>query len=289
MGCKNAVLPKPLLINHTIKCLTYEENTRQPYNDNLCFFRAFSLHLHDTQRLEGETSKLFTFFINKMDGLSPNEFQGVHMNDNPTVEDLLFLKILVYDIDIVDGNIVGELARRTEQKYKKTLRLLRYNNHICYVNNINEVFQSFRCPNCDTFLNRTFNLERHLTIYSERVKLSIPGTYIKSEKLPLTIWTLLVKAHGWTKTFRNFINIRLWINSCPKGNRQRHMYNNLHGETCPDICINFFKHCGRTNFPLQLWSSSPRCIFYWSSWKFSFPKQNKNEKPVLWYRDNKKD
>ena len=51
MGCKNAVLPEPLLKNHTINCLTFEETTRQPYNDNLCPFRAFALHLHGTQRL----------------------------------------------------------------------------------------------------------------------------------------------------------------------------------------------------------------------------------------------
>ena len=170
MGCKNAVLPEPLLRIGTINCLMYEENTRQPYNDNLCLFRALALHLHGTQRLEEETSKIFNLFINKMDGLSPNKFQGVHMNDIPTVEDLLTLNILLYDIDIVDGNIVGELARRSVQKYENTVRLLRYNNHICYVNNINAVFQSFRCPNCDTFFNRTFNLERHLTTCNERVK-----------------------------------------------------------------------------------------------------------------------
>ena len=51
-----------------------------------------------------------------------------------------------------------------------TVRRLRYNNHICYVNNINAVFQSFRCPNCGIFFNRTFNLEQHLTTCSERVK-----------------------------------------------------------------------------------------------------------------------
>ena len=33
-----------------------------------------------------------------MDGLSPNQFQVVHMNDVPTVEDLLTLNILLYDI-----------------------------------------------------------------------------------------------------------------------------------------------------------------------------------------------
>ena len=45
MGCKDAVLPEPLLRNGTIKCLTNEENTGQPYNDNLCLLRAFAHHL----------------------------------------------------------------------------------------------------------------------------------------------------------------------------------------------------------------------------------------------------
>ena len=84
-GCKNAVLPETLLRNGTINCLTFEESTRQPYNDNLCLFRALALHLHGTQRLEEETSKLFNLFIKKMDGLSADQFQGVHMNDIPIV------------------------------------------------------------------------------------------------------------------------------------------------------------------------------------------------------------
>ena len=87
--------------------------------------------MHGSQRLEEETSELFILIINKMDGLSPNEFQGVHMNDIPTVEDLLTLNSLLFDIDIVDGNIVRELERRSVQKYENTVRLLRYNNHIC--------------------------------------------------------------------------------------------------------------------------------------------------------------
>ena len=152
MGCKNAVLPEPLLKNCTITCFKFAESTRQPYNNNLCLFRAFALHLHEIQRLEEVTSKLFILFINEMDGLSPDQFHGVHMNDIPFVADLLTLNIVLYDIDIVECNIVGELARRKVQKYKNTARLLRHNNHICYVNNINAIFQSFRCPNCDNFL-----------------------------------------------------------------------------------------------------------------------------------------
>ena len=82
--------------------------------------------------------------MNKKEGLSADQFEGVHMNDISFVEDLLTLNIVLFDIDIVDGYTVGELARRSVQKYENTVRLLRYNNHICYVNNINGVFQSFR-------------------------------------------------------------------------------------------------------------------------------------------------
>ena len=98
-----------------------------------------------------------------MNGLSPKQFQGVHMNDIPVLEDLQTFNILLYDRDIVHGNIIGELARLSVQSYENTVRLLRCNNHIRYVSNINGVFQKLRCPNCDTFSKRTINSERHLT------------------------------------------------------------------------------------------------------------------------------
>ena len=129
-----------------------------------------------------------------MEGMTADQFQGVQINDILFVEDLLTLNIVLYDIDIVDGNLVGEFATRSVQKYKKTVRLLRYNNHKCYVKKINVAFQYFRCPKGDTFFNRTFNLERRLTTCSERLKMSIRGTYIKSEKLSSTIWTLSVSS-----------------------------------------------------------------------------------------------
>ena len=47
------------------------------------------------------------------------------MKNNPTVEDLLTLNFLLYDIDTGDENTVGERARRSFQKYEKTVRLLR--------------------------------------------------------------------------------------------------------------------------------------------------------------------
>ena len=51
MGCKYPVSPEPLLKNRTIKCLAFEENKKQPFNNNLCLFRAFALRLRGNQRL----------------------------------------------------------------------------------------------------------------------------------------------------------------------------------------------------------------------------------------------
>ena len=81
------------------------------------FVRLLSICI---QRLE-ETPKSFNLLINRLDGLSADQFQGVHLNDIPIVEDLLTFNILLYDIDIVDRDIIGELARRSEHKYEITV------------------------------------------------------------------------------------------------------------------------------------------------------------------------
>ena len=52
MGCTDTVLPEPLLRNCNVNYLTFEKNTLQPYNDNLCLFRALALHLHGIKKLE---------------------------------------------------------------------------------------------------------------------------------------------------------------------------------------------------------------------------------------------
>ena len=169
-GCKNVVLPEPPLKNHKVNCFTFEENTLQPYNDNLCLFRALALQLHGNKKLEEETSKTFKLFLNNSQERDPSKFQGVHMTDNPKVEVLLQRNFFHYDIDFVDGELIWEIAWRSIQKFEKSVKLLRYNNHICYVNNTNALFKTFRCTTCDMFLSKTGNMERHLVTCSDRVE-----------------------------------------------------------------------------------------------------------------------
>ena len=170
MGCKDAILPEYLLKNHTVSCLTSEKNTRKTYNDNFCLFRAPALHLHGIERLQEETSKLFNLFLVNGTNPDPSKFQGVCMDDIPSVEDIVGVNIFIYDIDLIDGAMVGEHAQRSIKKYEKIVQLIRYNSHICYVDNINALFEAFRCSTCDTHFQKTENSERHLVRCSERVK-----------------------------------------------------------------------------------------------------------------------
>ena len=169
MGCKDAGLPEPLFENHNVNCFTFEGNTREPYNDNLCSFKALSLHLYDKEKLEGKTSKFFNLFPNNCGEGDPLKSQSVHMTSISKVEDLLQLNMFLYDIHFADGELIGELYQGSIQMYGKSVKLLRYNSHVCYVNNIKALFKTFRCTTCDTFFSKTGKLERHLVTCGDRV------------------------------------------------------------------------------------------------------------------------
>ena len=68
MGYRDAVLTDPLFENVIVNSWTLEQNTRQPYNDKLCLFRALVLHLHGNEKLEEETCKLFNLYLEKKKG-----------------------------------------------------------------------------------------------------------------------------------------------------------------------------------------------------------------------------
>ena len=72
------------------------------------------------------------------------------------------------------------------------------------MSNINAVFQAFRCPNCDTFFGRAFNLERHLTTCSERVKNVYPrNVYQIRETLFDKLDSLGINYTSEQKLFKN--------------------------------------------------------------------------------------
>ena len=102
--------------------LLTNKTPKKTYKDYLCLFRALALHLHENESPEEETSKLFNLFLVNSTNLDPSKFQGVCMDDIPSVEDIVGISIFIYDIDVIDGAMVGELARRCIKKYEKKVQ-----------------------------------------------------------------------------------------------------------------------------------------------------------------------
>ena len=71
-----------------------------------------------------------------MDRLCPKKFQENHVNGVPFVENLLILNVMLFDVNVVDGNSNGE--RRT-QNCGKTARLLKHNTRFYRVTSFKAV------------------------------------------------------------------------------------------------------------------------------------------------------
>ena len=149
MGCTDSSLPEPLLRNPDVNCLISNGHD-EPYNDNLCLFRSISIHLFGSLDVELQATKIFHNFVTAS-GCDAENFTGVSFDQIPIIEKLIKQNVFIYDFDIEDGEIIGELVRRSVERYHENLKLLRYNNQICYVNDIKKLFKKFRCPSCDVF------------------------------------------------------------------------------------------------------------------------------------------
>ena len=132
-------------------------------------FRAIAVHLYGLSELETNAKYLFSAFLHES-GHDAINFRGVSIDHLVFVENAIKHNTFIYDSDIVDGDFVGELARRGVEMYDKNINLLRYNNHICYVDDINTFIKRFRCPSCDTFIQKAGNFNRHVKTCKDRVQ-----------------------------------------------------------------------------------------------------------------------
>ena len=107
MGCTDSPLPEPLLRNPEVNCLLSNGHD-EPYNDNLCLFRAIAIHLFGSVDVELQAIKVFHNFVTAS-GCDPKNFTGVSFDQIPIIEEQIKQNILIYDFDIEEGEIIGEL------------------------------------------------------------------------------------------------------------------------------------------------------------------------------------
>ena len=168
MGCPDFVLSEILLRHTQVNCLLSNKD-KEPHKDHLCLLRELAMYMSGHIDLDSHTSRYFTEIVSKS-GYDPKKFRGVSVQDLPVVEEIVQRNIFIYDFDIQEGENVGELARRSIGSFDKTVKLLRFNNHIIHTIDIDSFFKRFRCPSCDTFFKRSEFLKKHLLRCMDRVK-----------------------------------------------------------------------------------------------------------------------
>ena len=117
-----------------------------------------------------KTSKTFNCFLNISGESDVSKFQGVHSGNLPKMENLLQLKIYLYNMGFLNEEITGEFASRSTQKFEESVWLLAHSIHICYVTEVISLFEAFRCSTSDTFFCKIYNIERILVTCTERMK-----------------------------------------------------------------------------------------------------------------------
>ena len=79
-----------------------------------------SICLKNNDWLNEEIQFFLKMFLITMDGLSHNQFQELHMNDLPDVEDLPTLNILIYGLNIEDRKITEVFRTLSAKKHGNT-------------------------------------------------------------------------------------------------------------------------------------------------------------------------
>ena len=130
-----------------------DSKTYKSFDDNLCMFRAVAYHLHGVVDLKEKSVELFKKFIG-VTKQSENNFPGVDTNQTHYLEKITEDNIQLYYVFYDENEILGELMRRSESKFSKTINLIQYNNQICWTSDIKKLLKKFRCINCNQFFNR---------------------------------------------------------------------------------------------------------------------------------------
>ena len=184
------------------------------------------------------------------------------MTDNSKVAEMLQLSIFLYDIDFVDGELIGELARRGVQKFEKSIKLSRYSNQNFYVSDINSFFISFRCNTCDTMFSKTGNLERHFITCSEWVKQThLKNVYQLRGALFEKLDSFNIPYRWDQKLLKNgHFNFESFLRE--GRDKQRNWKYKMDWKTCSYISFTFAKPKIRTHFSLQVRSSTACILFH---------------------------
>lgn len=194
IGCCKTPIPNYIKRNKGIISLEHDNKRLFKFQDQKCFFRALALHQGATVRnLARPANRLYKRWLKRTKTRAP-DFCGIKLPQLKRAEKLFKVNVEVFQFDMGGGQRhILTPVRRSQEKFSKTMRLVLFENHFCYVKNINLASRTFSCNMCGKLWNTNNKCLRHeRNCTGTKVRHTYPGGVFHPE---LTVLELLAR-HG---------------------------------------------------------------------------------------------
>ena len=159
MGSSDTPLPAYFSKCRGLHILRNDDKGR-PYSDQKCFFRCLALHKGaKLTKLYTKTQILLRRFMRYT---KKPRFEGVRMSDLEACEKIFGVGVEVFEFEERENEApVLVCRRRSTVKSSKKLQLLSYDQHFCYIRDVNTLGHAFACTKCKKLWKKKFTLNRH--------------------------------------------------------------------------------------------------------------------------------
>lgn len=165
-----------------------KDSRKRLYRDHLCAFRCLAVHLGQ-DRLETHTKTLFPRWIDYQSAKDidpdPKSFRGVQLTDISDFEKIVDANVNIYQLR--DDDVVLAIFKSI-CRYKDTLHLNLFENHLSYIKNLPGYTKKYQCATCDRHFPRLDSMKRHQKICKGQTKYRFPGGFYST---PRTIFDKL--------------------------------------------------------------------------------------------------
>ena len=176
LGCTELVeAPSYLVKKKSVKLLLINENTRQPFNDNLCLFRCLATY----KKLSEDYVHQYYREWRDLKNIT-GDFPGVTIEEIPELEKYFEINMHIFHLDETDH---ATTLYASTQSFKDDLYMNAWDNHLMLISNLEQFCNKYSCSNCSQLFNRIDNYQRHVaTCKGGHTLLKFPGKYYKDDK-----------------------------------------------------------------------------------------------------------
>ena len=173
-------LPSYIRNHHFIKSMHINNRTKEPYTDNMCFFRCLAEHrkrfplVTGPENRQNPTIKEYLAQWREFRN-DYSDFTGVTLEDMHDLEKCFGLKILIYRLN--EDQTVNLVFNSLNQSISP-LYLNIYNNHLSYITKFENYAKRFQCEKCLKLFKREWVMKNHFRTCYDRTKYFFPRRFL---------------------------------------------------------------------------------------------------------------